>query len=230
MGSSINTFAALGPAPSCMPVISAWWVPSCFCKPKGVARIYFGWLWKPSLSFTLCLAILGNTIHVCSRRSYVFSHTFTSAETEKRKMVLESFTEMLKMQMAWEVINSLLTLGHESRQRVGQKKEQLQTAQAQTFCLPGYMHLFSMPGCNTTTAGKFIALLAMHSSLILHTSLQEKLVLVGLFFFLVHWRGNRWRRLLVRCSVHWFKDWKFAHSKCLPSALHNVAHSLCYDY
>lgn len=52
LSSSINTFAALRPAPFCMPVISAWWMPSCFCKPKGVARVHFGWLQKPNLSFT----------------------------------------------------------------------------------------------------------------------------------------------------------------------------------
>lgn len=53
LSSSINTFAALRPAPFCMPVISVWWVPSCFCKCKGVARIHFG-----DFSNPVCLSLL----------------------------------------------------------------------------------------------------------------------------------------------------------------------------
>lgn len=53
LSSSINTFAALRLAPFCMPVISVWWVPSCFCKRKGVARIHFG-----GFSNLVCLSLL----------------------------------------------------------------------------------------------------------------------------------------------------------------------------
>lgn len=54
LSSSINTFAALRPAPFCMPVISVWWVPSCFCKRKCVARIHFGGF----IENPVCLSLL----------------------------------------------------------------------------------------------------------------------------------------------------------------------------
>lgn len=44
-----------------------------------------------SVFHLLCLAILGNKIHVSSRRFCVFLFTFTSSETGKREMALDLF-------------------------------------------------------------------------------------------------------------------------------------------
>lgn len=114
----------------------------------------------------------------------MYSHTISLQWNREKKNGPEViYEEMLEMQMAWEVINSVLTLGHESRKRTGFRRSccRHNKHRYSACCFIVCIHLFSMSGCNTTTAGKFIAVLTMHSSLILHTSLQGKLVFWGLF-------------------------------------------------
>lgn len=60
----------------------------------------------------------------------MYSHILSlQLKQEKQKWSWGHQKERLEMQMAWEVINSVLTLGHESRQKL------VKTPQAQTFSL-----------------------------------------------------------------------------------------------
>lgn len=99
-----------------------------------------------------------------------------------------------------------------------------------------------MPGCATTRAGQLIAGLTTHTSLILHTRLQGKLAALpswDFYFFIIICvcvcvlDGKKVEKIV--CVVQYPLIQKtdtcsFKMFECLPSELHNVVHSLPYDY